>query len=144
MEKDTLETMQRLKIDEKIRGLVEQLWKHNYATTASCEGHDAREAYIAFTGGDGWFEKNAQEYGLSKVENKDCCLREAREVQDEINKSGLSKDLPDRRKSCGCGAGVNGYSVYKGNLIQNSANPESNVSRNFLSRLARIISTGKC
>ncbi len=107
--------MDRLGVDEGIRDLVRQLWKHCYKTTDSCEGRNS-EAYILLAGGDGWFEKNAQNYGLTKVENKACCLRE---FQEEIRKYGLDpKDFVDRRKTCGCGAGVNGYSVYRGKLTE--------------------------
>jgi hypothetical protein len=121
MKRNILATMDRLKIDEGIRELVGQLWKHCYRTMDSCEGHSS-EAYIMFTGGDGWFEENAQKYGLSKVENKDCCQKE---FQDEVRRYGLDpKDFVDRRKTCGCGAGVNGYSVYRGRLIQNPFKPE--------------------
>ena len=116
-----LATMDRLEIDEGIRGLVRQLWKHCYKTTDSCEGHGSK-AYIMFTGGDAWFEENAQKYGLSKVETNDCCDRE---FQDEVRKYGsYPKDFVDKRKTCGCGAGVNGNSVYRGNLIQNPFKPE--------------------
>jgi len=34
------------------------------------------------------------------------------------------EDFVDRRKTCGCGAGVNGYYVYRGTLIQNPFKPE--------------------
>ena len=116
-----LATRERLEVDEGIRELVRQLWKHCYRTTKSCEGENS-EAYIMFTCGDGWFEENAHRYGLRKVENKDCCPRE---FQDEILKYGLdAKDFVDRRKTCGCGAGVNGYSVYRGKLVQNTFKPE--------------------
>ena len=51
------------------------------------------------------------------MENKDCCQRE---FQEDIRKYNLDpKEFVDRRKSCRCGAGVNGYSVYRGRLIQN-------------------------
>jgi len=116
-----LATMDSLEIDEGIRGLVGQLWKHCFRTSDSCEGKGS-EAYIMFTGGDGWFEENAQKYGLSKVKNKDCCDRE---FQDEVRKYGLDpNDFVDRRKTCGCGAGVNENSVYRGKLIQNPFKPE--------------------
>src|SRR3989338_11580590 len=121
MKRNMLATMERIEIDEVIRELVGQLWKHCYKTTDSCDGHDS-EAYIMFTGGDGWFEENASKYGLTKVENKDCCPRE---FQDEIRKYGLDPmDFVDRRKTCGCGAGVNDNSVYRGRLIQNPFKPE--------------------
>ncbi len=110
-----LVTMDALKIDGGIRELVGQLWEHGYKTTHSCGGHKSKEAYIIVTLGDGWFEKHAHEYGLRKVENNDCC---SREFQDEISKYGLDpNNFVDRRKTCGCGAGVNGHSVYRGRLI---------------------------
>ena len=116
-----LATMEKLEIDNGIRELVRQLWKHCYVTTASCEG-DNSEAYILFAGGDGWFEENAPIYGLTKIENDVCC---SKEFQDEVLKHGLNpKDFVDRRKTCGCGAGVNGYSAYRGRLIPNSFMPE--------------------
>ncbi|MBS3116350.1 hypothetical protein J4421_02015 [Candidatus Woesearchaeota archaeon] len=56
------------------------------------------------------------------MENKDCCQRE---FQEDIRKYNLDpKEFVDRRKSCRCGAGVNGYSVYRGRLIQNPFKPE--------------------
>jgi len=115
MKKNMLATMEKLRIDEKIREVVRQLWKHSYRTTKSCEGHNSR-AYVMFSdGGDGWFEENAHKYALSKVENNECCERE---FQDEVRRFGLDpKNFVDKRKSCRCGAGVNGYSVYRGMLI---------------------------
>jgi hypothetical protein len=112
MKKSIIESMVRLEIDEGIRPLIKQLWKHCYRTSNSCDGHGSR-AYVMFTGGDGWFEKNAEKYGLSKVENKDCCNRK---FQDEILEQGLDqKKFVDRGKACGyCGAGLNGNSIYRG------------------------------
>ena len=121
MKRNMLATMERLEIDKGIQELVGQLWKHNYRTTDSCDGHGS-EAYVMFTCGDGWFEGNAQKYGLTKVENKDCCPRE---FQDEIHKYGLDpNDFVDRRKTCGCGAGVNENFIYRGILVQNQLKPE--------------------
>ncbi|MBI4176767.1 MAG: hypothetical protein HY516_00205 [Candidatus Aenigmarchaeota archaeon] len=121
MKRGMLATMERLDIDKGIGELVRQLWKHCYKTTDSCAGRGS-EAYVMFTGGDGWFEKNASKYGLSGVENKDCCPGE---FQEEIRKHGLDPaDYVDRRKACGCGAGVNGYFVYRGTLVQNPFKPE--------------------
>ena len=115
MKKNMLASMDRLEIDEGLRVLIGKLWKHSYRTTASCEGHNSRQ-YIMFTGGDGWFEEHAQRYGLSKIENGDCCNRE---FQDEVRKHGLDpKDFVDKRKTCVCGAGVNGYSVYRGRFVR--------------------------
>ena len=105
--------MDDLEIDEEIRLLIGQLWKHSYKTDKSCAGHGL-EAYVLLTGGDGWFEQNAGRYGLTKIDNGDCCCEE---FEAEIKKYGLDpKSVIDRRKSCGCGAGVNGYSVYRGAL----------------------------
>jgi len=110
-----LATMDELRIDEGLRGLIGQLWEHGYKTVYSC-AHDS-EAYIMFFDkGDGWFEENAKKFGLAKVENNDCCEKE---FQDEVRKYGLNpENFIDRRKTCGCGAGVNGHTVYRGKLIQ--------------------------
>ncbi len=113
MKQNLRKTMDRLKIAENIRDLIRQLWKHCYTTIDSCEGHDS-EAYIMFTDGDGWFEENASKYGLCKIENKDCCYSE---FEEEVRSFGLDpKNFVDRRKTCGCGAGVNRFSVYRGKL----------------------------
>ena len=116
MEKDIIEVMDQLEIDGGIRNLVEQLWVHSYRTFDSCEGHDF-EAYVLCNEGDSWFESDAHKYGLKKIKNMGCCIRE---FQDEVLKHGLDpNDFVDRRKSCKCGAGINGYSVYRGKLIPN-------------------------
>ena len=108
--------MNRLEIDEGIRDLVRQLWKHGYRTSYSCEGQSLYSceghnslAYITLEGeGNGWFEDNARKYGLRKLENDTCC-----------------KELREGQKNCGfCGAGVNGYTIYEGRLIQNPFKPE--------------------
>ncbi len=68
-------TMDRLEIDDGIRGLVGKLWKHGYKTLYSCEGHkprvidgemDINTRYISYVKGtgDGWLEKNASELGF--------------------------------------------------------------------------------
>lgn len=112
MKKNMLNAMDRLDIDEGIRGLVRQLWKHCYKTVYSCDGHGALDAYVLFKeSGDGWFEANAQNYGFAKVENKGCC---AAEFEEEIRQYGLDPSgFKDQRKACSCGAGVNGYVLYK-------------------------------
>ena len=81
MKRNVTNTMDQLMIDPNIRFLVEKLWKHGYRTLHSCEGHDERKlggsgiskAYITFREGDGWFEKNAHLFGLSKLKEKECC-----------------------------------------------------------------------
>lgn len=111
--------MDKLNIDEGMRNLVRQLWKHNYRTVASCEGHgDRAEILLIDKSGDGWFESNAHKYGLSKQENSKCCNEE---FEKEVLKYGLNpREVIDRRKACGeCGAGVNGYVMYRGMLISN-------------------------
>jgi len=122
MKRNMLATMEKLEIDKGIRELVRQLWKHCYRTANSCEGHHGSESYIMLTGGDGWFEDNAHKYGLSKIKNSDCCHKE---FENEIRKYDLNpKDFIDKRKTCGCGAGINGFSVYRGMLIQNPFRPK--------------------
>jgi hypothetical protein len=120
MKRNMLAAMERLRIDEGIRDLMRQLWKHCYRTTDSCEGH-GQKAYILFSGGDGWFEDNAQKYGLTKVENGECCEKERKEIEDEMRRHGINpRDFArrDQGKSCHyCGAGINGNSVYQGVLI---------------------------
>ena len=128
MKKNIILVMDKLDIDNRIRNLIRQLWKHCYKTSNSCEGHGS-EAYIMFTGGNGWFEENAFKYSLAKVKNKDCCPRE---FQDEIRKYGLDpKNFVDKRKTCGCGAGINSNSVYRGKLIQNHFLKNLKIPRNL-------------
>lgn len=90
MEKNLLKTMERLEIDENVRGLVRQLWKHGYKTQYSCEGklepksaritdllkkiiknddspYSKDSSYVTVSNGDGWFEENALKYGLRPV-----------------------------------------------------------------------------
>jgi len=106
--------MDRLEIDEGIRRVISQLWNHGYTTIKSCSGHGL-EAYILITGGDGWFEDHSQNYGLAKVVNGPCCIEE---FEADVRKSGFDpKDFVDQRSSCGCGAGVNGNSAYRGKLV---------------------------
>lgn len=76
MKRNMLRTMDRLRIDENIRGLIRQMWKHCYRTQYSCQGGGNRFnthntlAYMIFkkNRGDGWFEENAEKYGLKKIE----------------------------------------------------------------------------
>ncbi len=115
MKKNMLATMDRLKIDKEIRGLIRQLWKHGYRTIRSCDGHGSK-GYVLLREGDGWFEKNSDRYGLIKIENKECCQRE---YEEEVKRYCLNPNsFVDKRKACKCGAGVNGYSIYRGKLIK--------------------------
>lgn len=84
MKKNTLKVMDKLDIDEGIRPLIRQLWKHCYITFLSCEGwrngyndeskgkHHSASAYVVFRegSGDGWFEENASKYGLEPHKNE--------------------------------------------------------------------------
>ena len=106
MKRNMLTTMDKLEIDEGVRKLIRQLWKHCYKTTNSCDGHGS-QAYIMFTGGDGWFEDKALQYGLEKYVKNSCCEKK------------------DNGKCCeDCGAGINGNFIYRGILIQNPFKPE--------------------
>jgi hypothetical protein len=117
MKQNMLVTMNRLEIDIEMRDLIGQLWKHCYITIASCEGHSSSDAYVLLFGGDGWFEKNSLRYGLRKIENGNCCNQEFLKYLEEIQKLGLDPiKVPDKRKVCRCGAGVNGYSCYRRKL----------------------------
>lgn len=104
-----LKTMNRLEIDKDIRGLIRQMWKHCYRTLYSCQGGGSGGisghglmAYVLFQeSGDGWFEENAERYGLKKCENHACCKH--RKI----------------KKICGsCGAGINGYVIYQGKFLK--------------------------
>ncbi|MDP3026877.1 MAG: hypothetical protein Q8N63_04160 [Nanoarchaeota archaeon] len=71
MKRNMKETMDRLEIDEGARDLIKQMWRHGYKTSFSCEGERnflgmKTGAYVEYEKGtgDGWFEKNAKEYGL--------------------------------------------------------------------------------
>lgn len=57
-----------------------------------------------------------RKFGLIPIQNDSCCQKE---FADELEKYGKTfEEVIDRRKSCGiCGAGVNGYIAYRGNLI---------------------------
>lgn len=90
--------MERLQIDEGIKGLIRQLWKHEYKTIFSCEGNCGKR-YVVFKGhGDGWLEKNSEKYGLKKTENGKCC-------------SSFSPS-PAMIACPYCGAGINGATFY--------------------------------
>lgn len=102
MKKNMLATMNRLEIDEKIRNLMRQLWKHNYKTTASCKGHFPSRPYILFKEGDGWFEKHAPNYGWEKFEKDSCC-------------KDYEKNFPNENCCGQCGAGINGNTIYRRN-----------------------------
>lgn len=112
-----LEAMERLRVDEGIRGLIRQMWKHCYKIDGSCQGGGDGSlsghgmlAYVLFEkdSGDDWFEENAEKYGLKKVKNKSCCRYKA----NRKTKSG--------KKVCGCcGAGIYGYVIYEGEEIKN-------------------------
>lgn len=110
MKKNMLKVMEKLNIDEDIRGLIGKLWKHLYKTSYSCSGHqyDGKftEAYVIFQegSGDDWFERNALDFGLKRTYNDPCCNQSLRR-----NSASCSK----------CGAGVNGYAVYRGILRRN-------------------------
>lgn len=129
-----LATMDRLGIDDGIRDLVRQLWKHCYRTSYSCEGHGS-EGYIIFTGGDGWFEEKAPQYGLERVINKPCCEKkhdetewfkiEASKYELRPIKNPCCEKNPYELRCCRhCGAGINGNIVYEGMLVQNPLKPE--------------------
>lgn len=97
MKRSLDETMSRLEIEEGIKDLLRQMWKHCYRTIYSCQGHPDRHAFVMFKDGDGWFEENAARYGFRKQENSDCC-----------------KNNRDVANCCGnCGAGIHGYTVYR-------------------------------
>ncbi len=123
MKKNVLNTMNRLKIDEEIRGLIRQLWKHNYKTKFSCSGHSIEdESYLVFmeNTGDGWFEKNAEKYGLKYKEKHNCC-----DKVDKIDEE-LSKKYPgySGAKFCReCGYAFNGMKRYDGTLVPDPFNP---------------------
>lgn len=107
MKRNMFLTMEKLEIDDKVKDLVRQLWKHCYRTTDSCEGHNS-QGYIIFTGGDGWFEENASQWGLEKYANNLCC-----ETEEDVEKCCVN-----------CGAGINGNSIYRGNIVQNPMKPK--------------------
>lgn len=122
MKKNISSTMERLEIDENIRDLICKLWKHGYKTDASCQGGGnghSKFAYVLFIGGDGWFERNAERYGLSKSEHNSDCEIALEDFRKDVLSFGLDPDdFKDTGKACRiCGSGINGYSSYKGNLI---------------------------
>jgi len=133
MKKNMHDAMERLGIDENIKPLMRQLWKHCYRTKFSCEGesfemstyegHGSYKAYVVFKEGDGWFEKNASKYGLEKVINKPCCDWFL-SADEKTLKSYMGDDY--QSNNCGyCGAGLNGNIVYEGELISNPFKPDN-------------------
>lgn len=123
MKKNMLRTMKNLKIDKEIRGLVGQLWKHNYETRFSCSGHNEPESsYVVFMDkkGDGWLERNAGKYGLKEVKEGSCC-----EIVKKIDEEFYKKD-PEYHKTnfCWeCGYAFNGMKKYEGTLIPEPFKP---------------------
>jgi len=109
MKKSLLEKMDELNIEEGIRELIRELWKHDYKTRYSCQGHPGEKniipAYVIFQEGygDGWFEKNAKKFGLVKINKNPSCNCE----------EGLRTNSVRCPK---CGAGVYGNTVYEGIL----------------------------
>jgi hypothetical protein len=122
MKKNMLRTMVNLRIDEDIRGLVRQLWKHNYETIFSCSGHNIPEKseiiYMEKTG-DGWFEKNAEKYGLKETEEKDCCEKVRKIDEEFVEKYGKQKT----NLCWDCGHWFNGRKKYYGTLIPDPFKP---------------------
>jgi hypothetical protein len=60
MKGNLVRAMDRLKIDEGIRPLIRQLWKHGYKTNYSCQGESSADnlgqstaAYISILNGTG-------------------------------------------------------------------------------------------
>ncbi len=123
MKKNILNTMNNLGIDEGIRGLVKQLWKHNYRTKFSCDGHnepDNSEIIFFENTGDGWFEENAQKYGLHENKEGPCC-ENVRKIDTEWSKN-YGKE---KTNFCWeCGHWFNGYKKYSGSLIPYPFRPE--------------------
>ena len=102
MKRNMLETMNRLEVDEGIRDLIRQMWKHGYRTKYSCDGHGISKPWVIFSEGDGWLEEHALKYGFQKEENSSCCL----DYDGKINNN-----------FCGvCWAGINGNTVYRGKI----------------------------
>ncbi len=118
MKKNMRETMQKLKIDEGIVPLIRQLWKHNYKTHMSCEGHNSeidsehKKPFIIIypNTGDNWFEQNATTYGLNNLNlnsKKPCCISE-----------------PTSARFCNhCGSSLQGLIKYGGEKL---LHPEQN------------------
>ncbi|MBS3118793.1 hypothetical protein J4417_03895 [Candidatus Woesearchaeota archaeon] len=107
MKPNQQELMDKLEIDAGLRETISQLWEHDYETFDSCEGHGRHPAYIVLSKGDGWFEQNAESYGLERCIN-------------EINCSGCEgrvshPERPAEKKCCKiCGSGINEFTVYRG------------------------------
>lgn len=112
--------MENLKIDENARGLIKQLWKHNYKTIFSCSGHNTpgippQNAYLVYweNTGDGWFEKNAEKYGLIEAKEGPCCEKVKKIDEEFVEKYGKKKT-----NFCwDCGYWFNGRKAYHGTLI---------------------------
>lgn len=115
MKKNMQTLINRLEIDPNLQPLIRQLWKHCYRTIHSCEGH-GEPAYIAFweQSGDGWFEKNAKNYGFIKRVKHDCCL-----VIEKILRMKQNRQLDSPQRKAGycvkCGSGLSGVVAYDGN-----------------------------
>jgi len=108
-------TMDSLKIDEGMRDLVRQLWKHCYTGLQTCEGHEVKDAYVLFERGDGWFENNAERFGLFKRESGLCCQEFIGEMKEYELQTG--KKIVEKARVClYCSAGMNGNTVYRGIL----------------------------
>lgn len=119
MRESLKQIMDKLEIDIGLRRLVKKLWDHKYKTIQSCAGH-GKEAYVMVLDGDGWFESNSYKWGLKKYENGDCCTMVIEEIQKECNFN--RRKIADKGRTCiCCGAGINGYSIYRGYLVQPSA-----------------------
>lgn len=120
MKKNMLQAMNNLKIDEDARGLIRQLWKHNYKTIFSCSGHNTQgippsNAYLVYweNTGDGWFEKNAEKYNLKETSEGPCCENVRKIDQEFVEKYGKAKT-----NFCwDCGHWFNGRKSYYGTLI---------------------------
>jgi hypothetical protein len=116
MKKNVIRTMDDLGIDQGIRGLVGQLWKHNYKTKFSCSGHNIpgeSEIILFDKTGDGWFEKNADKYGLKEIKENDCC-----ETTRKIDEKFIQEYGKRKTDFCWeCGYWFNGFKRYAGTLI---------------------------
>ena len=99
MKLNMLRVMDELKIDDGIRDLIRQLWKHCYVTTECCEGHE-REGFIIYKEGtgDGWFETYAPLFAFYQYPRLSCCNK-------------IAEKYPDY-KVCKCGHGINGHKFY--------------------------------
>lgn len=115
MKKNMLLTMERLQLDDGIRSLIRQMWKHGYRTLHSCSGNhkDKNElGYVSFlaNSGDGWFERNAEKFGFITKEKDACCYVSSVELI--LNyQSGRFRGWS--RYCSECGAGVGGVRIYR-------------------------------